>query len=190
MLQTAVSHLCLPLPVIWEVMWHWTVKVLNLYALPQKRHLGCCLSQPTVCFLTRSAAEIVLMSSSWSVSCSGAVVWSFCMSSSCKPLSCKVHKIWRESNKSKASYISRSFVSFDRWPEVWRQLTSADVRPDVTTMSVSESCGLLNFSFKFFITPTFTQVFSVVLTLSIHNTQLRPPSPSVGEMCISLSFKL
>ncbi len=86
MLLTTVSRLCLPLPVTWEVMWHWTVKVLNLYALPQKRHLGCSLSQPPECFLTRSSAEIVLRSSSWSVSYSGVVVWNFCMSSSCKPL--------------------------------------------------------------------------------------------------------
>ncbi len=36
----------------------------------------------------------------------------------------KVHKIWRESNKSEASYTFHSFVSFVRWPEAWRQLTS------------------------------------------------------------------
>jgi hypothetical protein len=88
MLQTADSRLCLPLPVVWEVMWHWNVQGLNLYLLSQKRHLGWSLSQPSECFLTRSGAEIVLRSSSWSVSCSGTVVWNFCMSSSCKPLSC------------------------------------------------------------------------------------------------------
>ncbi len=89
-LQTVVSRLCLPLSVIWdwEVMWQWTVKVLNLYDLPQKRHLGCSLSQPPECFLARSVSEIALRSRSWSVSCSGAVVWNFCMSSSCKPLLC------------------------------------------------------------------------------------------------------
>jgi hypothetical protein len=38
-----------------------------LYALLQKRHLGCSLSQPPECFLARSAADIVLRSSSWSV---------------------------------------------------------------------------------------------------------------------------
>ncbi len=135
-------------------------------------HLSCCkplshvyvyhsLSQPPECFLTRSKAEIVLRSSSWSVSCSGVVVWRFCMSSSCEPLlwiissgsrqafrqikfedknlkkvRCvtypvfeglarrKMHKIWSESNKSWASYTFHNFVTFVRWPESWRQLTS------------------------------------------------------------------
>ncbi len=27
MLQTSVTRLCLPLPLIWEVMWHWVAKV-------------------------------------------------------------------------------------------------------------------------------------------------------------------
>ena len=60
----------------------WTVKVLNLYPLEQKRHLGCSLSQPPGCFL----AKIVLRGSSWSVSSSCGVVWSFCMLVSCKPV--------------------------------------------------------------------------------------------------------
>ncbi len=63
---TKWSQLCFPVftlgwgvTVTWEVMWHWTVKVLNLYVLSQKRHLGCSLSQPPECFLTRSGTEIV-----------------------------------------------------------------------------------------------------------------------------------
>ena len=46
--QTTVSHSCLPLPVIWEVMWHWTVNILNLYVLEQKRKstVALCPNQP------------------------------------------------------------------------------------------------------------------------------------------------
>jgi hypothetical protein len=47
-----------------EIMWHWTVKVLNLKALEQKTHFGYSSSQPPQCFLARFAAEIVLRSSS------------------------------------------------------------------------------------------------------------------------------
>ena len=62
------------LPFIWEVMWHWTWKVLYLYGFLQKRHLGCCLSQAAELFLWRSSTQNVLRSSSSSVSCSGGVV--------------------------------------------------------------------------------------------------------------------
>ena len=39
-LQADASRLYLPLTVIWEVMCHWTVQVVNLKALRQKVHLG------------------------------------------------------------------------------------------------------------------------------------------------------
>ncbi len=66
MLQTADSHLCLPLPVTWQVMWHLTAKVLNLYVLTKKRHLD------------------------------GTVVWSIYMSSSCKPLLSIISAVFRQ----------------------------------------------------------------------------------------------
>ncbi len=69
-----------------EVMWHWTWKVLYLYGFLQKRHLGCYLSQAVELLLWRSSTQIVLRSSSSSVSCSGGVVSSFWMSPSSKPL--------------------------------------------------------------------------------------------------------
>jgi hypothetical protein len=153
MLQTAASRLCLPLPVTWEVMWHWTVKVLCLHALQQKRrHLGCSLSQPPERFLARSAAENVLRSSSWSVSCSGLLNYpiifflSSCFPSALtrsensrlknwrkwgawhtlfsRPWRRKVHKIWRESNKS----CELHFPQLRQLRQVTWGLTSADVR--------------------------------------------------------------
>ena len=86
MLQTADSLLCLPLPVIWGVMCHWNVKVLNLKTLEQKVHWGCSLSQPPECFLTRPAAEIkfevnqtnlkrVMLPAASSVSSGSQVTW-------------------------------------------------------------------------------------------------------------------
>ncbi len=85
MLKASVTPLCLPLQLIWDVMWHWVTKVLNLYPFPQKRHLRWLLSQPPECFLTRSSAQNVLRRSSSSIRCSGAVVWRFCISVSSNP---------------------------------------------------------------------------------------------------------
>jgi hypothetical protein len=50
----------------------------------------------------------------------------------------KVHKIWSESNKSSASYTSRSFVNLVRWPETWRQLS----------LIISEKCEGIQTFFK------------------------------------------
>ena len=83
-LQTSATQLCLPMSFIWEVMWHWTEKVLNLYGLEQKRHLGWSLSRTPECFLTRSSSQNGLRSSS-SVRCSGTVVRIFCISTSSNP---------------------------------------------------------------------------------------------------------
>ncbi len=85
MLQTSVTRLCLPLPLMLDVMWHWVTKVLNLYPLTQKRHLGWSSSQPPECFLVRSSQQNVLRRSSSSVTCSGEVVCSFCISASSNP---------------------------------------------------------------------------------------------------------
>ncbi len=127
MLQTVASLLCLPLSITWEVIC-WTVKVLNLYSvLPQNRHLGYSLSQPTECFLSRSGTEIVLRSSSWSVSCSGAVVWCFCMLSSCKPLSCIISST-QNLKWTKQILIELYFPQFRHLRQMTWVPTSTDVR--------------------------------------------------------------
>ncbi len=113
--------------VIWEVMWQMTVKVLNLYALPQKRHLGCSLSQPSDCFLTRTVVEIVLRSSSWSVSCSGAVVWSFCMSSPCFRGACEKEGV-QNLKWIKQILNELYFPQFRQFRQMTWGLTSGDVR--------------------------------------------------------------
>jgi hypothetical protein len=109
--------------------------------VPQKRHLGCSLSQLPECFLPRSAAEIVLRSSSWWVL--GLKIWRkldawhTLFSKGLRGGRCTKFEVNQTNLKRVILPAVSSASSDDLRPDIsWRQ---ADVRPDVSTKCLTAS---------------------------------------------------